>query len=104
MNIIEKLYAGKKLDEYELKRLACNDCDSGKYEWIDEIEYDFGRWTQSIETIFKVNDDLWAILWQRGVTECQENEFYNQPYRVIKKTRVITETYYETLEGTEVTM
>lgn len=39
-----------------------------------------------------------------GLTEYQENEFYDQPYRVVKKTRVITETYYETLEGTEVTM
>lgn len=104
MNIIEKLYAGKNLDEYELKCLAYGDCDLGEYEWVDEIEYESDRWTQSMETIFKVGDDLWAIPWERGLTECQENEFYNQPYRVIKKTRVITETYYEALEGTEATM
>lgn len=102
MNIIEKLYAGKNLDEYELKCLAYGDSDLGEYERVDEIEYDFGRWTLSMETIFKVGDDLWAIPWQKGLTEYQENEFYNQPHRVIKKTRVITETYYETMGGTEV--
>ena len=32
MNIVEKLYAGKKLDEYELKCLAYGDGDLGEYE------------------------------------------------------------------------
>lgn len=103
MNIIEKLYAGKNLDEHALECLACGSGDLGEYEWVDEVGYGSGRWSQSMETIFKVGDDLWAIPWQRGLTEYQENEFYDQPYRVIKKTRVITETYYETLKGTEVT-
>lgn len=104
MNIIEKLYAGKNLDEYERKCLAYGDGDLGEYEWVDEVEYDSGRWSQNMETIFKVGDDLWAIPWRRGLTECQENEFWDQPYRVIKKTRVIAETYYETMDGTEVTV
>lgn len=103
MNIIEKLYAGKNLDEHERKCLAYGSGDLGEYERVDEVGYDSGRWTQSMETIFKVGDDLWAIPWEQGLTECQENEFYDQPYRVIKKTRVITETYYEALEGTEAT-
>lgn len=104
MNIIEKLYAGKNLDEYELKCLAYGDSDLGEYGWVDEVGYDSGRWSQSMKTIFKVGDDFWAVPWQRGLTECQENEFYAQPYRVIKKTRVIAETYYETMDGTEVTV
>lgn len=95
MNIIEKLYAGKNLDEYERKCLAYGDGDLGEYEWVDEVGYDSGRWSQKMETIFGVGDDLWAIPWRRGLTECQENEFLDQPYRVVKKTRVITETYYE---------
>ena len=98
MNIIEKLYAGVELDKCELKQLANSDGDLGEYEWVDEVGYDSGRWSQSMETIFKVGDDLWAVPWQRGLTEYQENEFYDQPYRVIKKTRVITETYYKALE------
>lgn len=104
MNIVEKLYAGKRLSERELKDLAYGDCRLDGYGWVDEVGYDSGRWSQYMETIFQVGNDLWAIPWQRGLTEYQENEFYDQPYRVVKKTRVITETYYETLEGTEVTM
>ena len=50
MNVIEKLYAGKKLDEYELKCLAYGDGDLGEYEWIDEVGYDSGRWAQSMES------------------------------------------------------
>lgn len=104
MNVVEKLYAGKKLDEYELKCLAYGDGGLGEYEWVDEVGYDSGRWSQGMETIFKIGNDLWAVPWQRGLTECQENEFWDQPYRVVKKTRVVTETYYETLKGTEVTL
>lgn len=98
MNIIEKLYAGKNLDEYELKCLAYGDGDLGEYEWVDEVGCDSGRWLQLMKTIFRVGDDLWAIPWQRGLTEYQENEFYSQPYRAIKETRVVTETYYKALE------
>lgn len=98
MNIIEKLYAGKTLDEYELKCLAYGDGDLGEYERVDEVGYDLGRWSQSMETIFKVGGDLWAIPWQRGLTECQENEFYDQPHRVIEKVRVVIEMYYKALE------
>lgn len=104
MNIIEKLYAGKNLDEYELKCLAYGDGDLGEYEWLYKIGHDSGKRMQNMETIIKVGDDLWAIPWQRGLTEWQENEFYAQPYRVIKKTRVIAETYYETMDGTEITV
>ena len=104
MTIIEKLYAGKNLDEYERKCLAYGDGNLGEYEWVDEVRYDSGRWSQSMETIFQVGNDLWAVPWHRGLTECQEDEFWDQPYRVVKKTRVITETYYETLKGTEITM
>lgn len=48
-----------------------------------------------METIIQVGNDLWAILWNRGLTECQENEFWEQPYRVERKKRVVTQVYYE---------
>lgn len=101
MNIIEKLYAGKNLNKYERKCLVYGDGDLGEYEWIDEVDCGTGRLPQSIETIFKVGDDLWAIPCQRWLTACQENAFYGEPYRVIKKTRVVTKTYYEALKRTE---
>lgn len=46
-------------------------------------------------TIIRIKDKLFAIDWDRGLTEYQEDSFSEQPYEVEKKTRVITETYYE---------
>lgn len=100
MTIIEKMYAGEELSEKELRYLAtgCSrycDTEPGEYEEIDQIEGDSGRWTQSMDTIIRVGDDLWCIPWESGITECQENEFYQQPYRVERKERVVTQVYYE---------
>lgn len=100
MTIIEKMYAGEELSEKELCYLATGysrycDTKPGEYEEIDLVEGDCGRWTQDMETIIQVGNDLWAILWNRGLTECQENEFWEQPYRVERKERVVTQVYYE---------
>ena len=75
MNIIEKLYAGKSLDEYERKCLAYGDGDLGEYEWVDEAGYDSGRWLQSMETIFKVGDDLWAVPCSEGLQSIRKMSF-----------------------------
>lgn len=106
MTIIEKIYAGENLSEEELEYLATGFCwddelESGDYEEIDEVEGDSGRWTQSVETIISVGGVLWCIPWKKGLTEMQENEFYWQPYRVIRKERIVTEVYYEKIEGTQ---
>ena len=49
---------------------------------IDEQDGDSGRWTKHKITIFTVNNDLWCVQWEEGLTECQENEFCDQPYKV----------------------
>lgn len=101
MTIIEKMYAGEELSEKELRCLITGwDCDTepGKYKEIDGIEADYGRWTKTIETIIRVGDDLWCIPWECGLTECQEDEFPWQPYRVERKERIVTQVYYEEIE------
>lgn len=98
MTIIEKMYAGEELSKKELRCLATGyECDTepGEYKEIDQMEGDSGRWTQSMDTIIRVGDDLWCIPWESGLTEYQESEFYWQPYRVERKERIITEVYYE---------
>ena len=90
---VNKLKFGEKLSEGELKTLVYDGVE------VDEIEGDSGRWTQSVETIIDIDGDLWAIDWQRGLTEYQENEFYNQPYKVVKKERQVIITEYVALEG-----
>lgn len=107
MTIIEKLYAGVKLDECELKQLADGGTfehqdDSNRYHWIDTVEYEVKKQTMFVETIFQVGDDIWVIPWEMALKRCWGDKLCNQPYRLEKKTRTITETYYETRKGTEI--
>lgn len=102
MTIIEKLYQGEILLKEELEAIAYDygydEEKMGDYEFVIEIEGEDNRWTKDMETIFKVGDDYWCLPWQRGLTECQENEFWNQPYRVIPKTEQIVVTRYERID------
>ena len=100
MTIIQKMYAEEQLTEAELRALATGiawrcDTEVGEYEEVDIIAGDAGRWTQRMDTIIKVGDDLWCIPWQQGLTERQNNEFCKQPYRVERKEKVETVVYYE---------
>lgn len=64
---------------------------------IDNIEYDENRWTRSMGSIIKLGDHYYIIYWERGLTECQENEFYDdRPVPAHKVTKTITvETWEE---------
>lgn len=93
MILVNKLYSGEELNENELQFLATgfylssmknmiDEEDMDAITLIDEQDGDSGRWTKHKTTIFKVNNDLWCVQWREGLTELQENEFYNQPYKV----------------------
>lgn len=59
---------------------------------IDVIEGDCYRWTQNMETIFEVNGRHFAVNWDRGLTEMQENDFYcSEVYEVVKKEKITFE-------------
>ena len=89
MELEEKIYKGEKLTERELRDAAF------ELEEVDTIEGENRRWGQWMTTIIRIKDKLFAIDWDRGLTEYQEDSFSEQPYEVERKTRVITETYYE---------
>ena len=89
---VNKLKSGEKLSEKELKTLVYDGVE------VDEIKGYSGRWTQGIQTILDIDGELWAIDWDRGLTECQENEFYNQPYKVVKRERQIIVAEYVAVE------
>ena len=80
-DILAKIDAGEKLEECDIRDLVFD------YE-IDKIEHGSGRWTTTVETIIELCDRTFSITWERGLTECQENEFYNQPVEVRKRTYV----------------
>lgn len=90
MTIEEKILNGVELTERELKACAIGE----EFEWVDEIEGDDHRWQTEVKTIFKIGEQLYAINWMRGLTECQEHSFYNQPYKVERHEKVITVTTY----------
>ena len=63
------------------------------FEYVDEIEGDDHRWNREMQTIIKIDDRLFAIDWRKGLTEMQENEYWDQPYevKVVEKTIVVKE-------------
>ena len=97
MTIIEKMYAGEKLSEKELKALVYEDVEDD-YKIVTEVEGDESRWSRTIDTIIKVGEDYWDIPWERGLTECQENMFWEQPFRVKPVEEVVTVTNWVPLE------
>lgn len=87
--ILNKIDAGEKLDESELRSL--------RWEF-DEVESQYGenrRWSRSVRSIIEIGGRYFALDWEEGLTELQEHEFYNQPIEVEKKeyskTIVVTE-------------
>lgn len=65
--------------------------------FVDEIEGNDHRWQKEIQTIIDADGQLYAIDWMRGLTECQENEFFEQPYRVECVEKMITIKNYEAI-------
>ena len=82
----------KVFSEEELCQIAWNDYDG--VEVIDTIDGEDSRWTRHMTTIFKYEDKLYALEWEQGLTEYQENEFYNQPYEVKEVKRMVEVTDY----------
>lgn len=83
-----KLKDGSMLSESEINNLKDN---------FDEIYREEGRdrrWSRAILSVIDVNDELYAIEWDQGLTENQEDTFYNQPYPVTLETEevVVTKT------------
>lgn len=86
--MLAKIDAGEKLDRSELAKL-CYD-----YSICDEEGYEH-RWVREMESIVELDGRYFSILWMRGLTEYQENEFEDQPVEVRKH------TYEKTIEVTE---
>ena len=78
-----KLKAGEDLSDSDINSLIYN---------FDEIHREEGedrRWSKSVLSVVDIEGELYAIEWEQGLTENQENEFYNQPYPVELKTEEV---------------
>lgn len=75
--MLEKIDVGEELSKSELAKLC--------YEHsIWDQEGDESQWTKSIESVVELDGRYFSIIWDRGLTEYQENEFWNQPIEVRK--------------------
>ena len=64
-------------------------------EGIDRIEGANRRWTRTIKNIFKVEDRYFALEFEEGLTEMQDNVYNKQPYEVEKVCKEITTVVVE---------
>lgn len=87
---LNKFDSGEKFTIDELSEMRCD------YQEITTTYGENRRWLRSAETIFKVGERYFCLPWEEGLTESQENEYYNQPYEVypLEQTRVITTTLW----------
>lgn len=95
--LVSKILNKEELSKRELSNLA-------EYS-IDSTYGENRRWTRSVTSICKLKDDegkdrFFELNWDEGLTECQENEFYEQPFEVAKKTyeKVVTLTEWVRVE------
>ena len=87
-SIEEKLQDGDNLTESEIESLRWD------YPEVYEEEHGSGRWTTFMTTVVEVNGKNYAINWQSGLTEYQENIYDEQPYEyeLVEEEVTITKT------------
>lgn len=86
--IVNKLKHGEQLSEEEIDLIISEEVD-GLDNYIEEENGDT-RWYRLMSTFCKTDDDRWFCLpWKAGLTEHQENEFWEQPYEVKREIKEI---------------
>lgn len=79
---LDKINNNDNLDEKELRELV---------EWsFDEVGGEHSRWMEYVTSYVRLGDKVFAIDWERGLTELQESLFYDQPYEVRLVEKVVT--------------
>lgn len=81
--IARKLNSGVELSESEINGLIYN------FEEVYREEGEDRRWSRSVLSVIKIGDKLYAIEWEHGLTENQDDAFWEQPYEVELNTREV---------------
>lgn len=93
-DIFREKLLNKSFTEEELEDLAWCDVDAD-VEMITQEAGEQHRWTQDVSTIFEFEGKYYSLDWDKGLTECQENGFYTQPYQVEKEVKTIEVTNWK---------
>ena len=91
--IYRKLKNNEELSEREIESLVWDSCQ------VYEEEGDDHRWQKEMFTVVKVENKFYGICWMKGLTECQEHEYFNQPFEVAceNKTEVVKKEIWKTI-------
>jgi len=86
--------AGEKFSTDELQEIVL----WGSRPKVKEIEGSDHRWQREMTTVFEVGGRLFALDWMKGLTEMQDNDFWEQPYEVREVTKMVEVKEYVKLE------
>lgn len=84
--------AGEKFSTDELQEILWG------WPQVKEIEGSDHRWQREMTTVFEVGGRLFALDWMKGLTEMQDNDFWEQPYEVREVTKMVEVKKYVKLE------
>ncbi len=76
--MVQKIDNGESLTEEELGEFK-------DFE-IQNTKGDNRRWSRTVSSICELCGRFFNLIWEEGLTEYQENEFYDQPFEVEKRT------------------
>ena len=84
---LQRYDSGKpNFTEDEIEKMAYEEFGN----WVDTAEGRKHRWYREIKTIFEVEGRLFAVNWNEGLTEQQENDFDDsEVYEVERKEKII---------------
>lgn len=99
---IKKVYYKDKYTPIEIMEMKLDKGESLTAGEISTLVHEFTevyreegedrRWSRTITSVIDFKDTLYAVNWEHGLTEGQENEYYDQPYKVKLEEEEITIT------------
>lgn len=69
--LVDKAINGENLTEKQQKRVI----EYAKYNEIDEVEGDIGRWTRVCIIVFPYKNKTYGASYDVGLTECQDCDY-----------------------------
>lgn len=87
-----KILNGEYINDDEIRFLLLEEY----FDKEEEIEHSQLRWVTVMETIIEVEGRYFSIMWQRGLTEYQDNEYEGQYLQEVQKRAVqVIKTIWE---------
>lgn len=82
-DFLAKYDSGYRFLEDELRQLVW------ETHVVDRDSGEDGRWSRPMTNVFEVGDRYFEIMWEKGLTEYQDNIYHSQPREVIPSIKTI---------------